>query len=126
MIRIHGLTVATATVALLAGCSATSINFDAMTAEDLKKQPQYMEIRPSVPDGVVVVGDVSAEICNKRRSEAAPTDDTILTLLKLRAAEAGGTRLANVSFKVTPEGTDTCFAYASAKGTAYIHNDDPD
>jgi len=110
----------------LAGCSATSINFDAMTAEDLMKQPQYMEIRPSVPKDVVVVGDVTAEICTKRRSETAPNDDTILTLLKYNAAKAGGTRLANVSFKVTPEGTDTCFAYARASGTAYIHNDDPD
>lgn len=114
------------TVLMLAGCSATSINFDAMTAEDLMKQPQYMEIRPSVPKGVVVVGDVSAEICTKRRSDRAPNDETILTALKLAAATKGGTRLANVTFKVTPEGTDTCFAYASAKGTAYIHNDDPD
>lgn len=111
---------------MLAGCSATSINFDAMTAEDLMKQPQYMEIRPSVPKGVVVVGDVTAEICNKRRSDRAPNDETILTALKLAAATKGGTRLANVTFKVTPEGTDTCFAYASAKGTAYIHVDDPD
>lgn len=110
----------------LAGCSATSINFDAMTAEDLMKQPQYMEIRPSVPDGVVVVGDVTAEICNKSRSQAIPTDDTILTLLKLEAAKKGGTRLANVTYKVTPEGTDTCFSHARAAGTAYIHNDDPD
>lgn len=113
-------------VLALAGCSATSINFDAMTAEDLMKQPQYMAIYPSVPDGVVVVGDVTAEICNKRRSDPIPTDDTILTLLKLHAAEKGGTRLANVSYKVTPEGTDTCFSYATAKGTAYIHTDDPD
>lgn len=113
-------------VLALAGCSATSINFDAMTAEDLMKQPQYMEIRPVVPKGVVTVGDVTAEICTKRRSETAPNDETILTLLKYNAAKAGGTRLANVSYKVTPEGTDTCFAYASAKGTAYIHNDDPD
>ena len=113
-------------VLALAGCSATSINFDAMTAEDLMKQPQYMAIYPSVPDGVVVVGDVTAEICNKRRSEPVPTDDTILTLLKLRAAEKGGTRLADVTFRVTPEGTDTCFSYATAKGTAYIHTDDPD
>ena len=113
-------------VLALAGCSATSINFDAMTAEDLMKQPQYMAIYPSVPDGVVVVGDVTAEICNKRRSEPIPTDDTILTLLKLRAAEKGGTRLADVTFRVTPEGTDTCFSYATAKGTAYIHTDDPD
>jgi len=110
----------------LAGCSATSINFDAMTAEDLMNQPQYMEIHTSVPDGVVVVGDVTAEICNTRRSAPIPTNETILTLLKLEAAKKGGTRLANVSFKVTPEGTDTCFSYATAKGTAYIHNDDPD
>jgi hypothetical protein len=114
------------TIFVLAGCTATSINFDAMTAEDLAKQPQYMEIRPSVPDDVVVIGAVSVEICNKRRSEAVPTDDTVLTLLKLEAARKGGTRLANVSFKVTPEGTDTCFAYARAAGTAYIYNDDPD
>ena len=113
-------------VLALGACSATSINFDAMTAEDLMKQPQYMEIRPSVPDGVVVVGDVTAEICNKRRSEAIPTNETILNPLKYNAAKAGGTRLANVSYKVTPEGTDTCFSYASAKGTAYVHNDSPD
>jgi hypothetical protein len=113
-------------VLALAGCSATSINFDAMTADDLMKQPHYMEIRPSVPDGVVVVGDVTAEICNKRRSDPVPTDDAILTLLKLEAAKKGGTRLANVSFKVTPEGTDTCFSHARAAGTAYIHNDNPD
>ena len=113
-------------VLALAGCSATSINFDAMTAEDLMKQPQYMAIYPSVPDGVVVVGDVTAEICNKRRSDPIPNDDTILTLLKLRAAEKGGTRLADVTFRVTPEGTDTCFSYATAKGTAYVHTDDPD
>jgi hypothetical protein len=115
-----------AALVLLAGCSASSINFDAMTAEDLMKQPQYMAIYPSVPDGVVVVGDVSVEICNKRRSDAAPNDETILTALKLEAAKKGGTRLADVTFRVTPEGTDTCFAYASAKGTTYIHNDDPD
>jgi hypothetical protein len=106
----------------LAGCSATSIDFDAMTAEDLMKQPQYMEIRPSVPKDATVVGDVTAEICNKKRSDAIPNDDTILNLLKYNAAKAGGTRLANVSFKVTPEGTDTCFSYARASGTAYIHD----
>jgi hypothetical protein len=110
-----------AAIVVLAGCTATSINFDAMTAEDLMKQPQYMEIRPSVPDGVVVVGPVTADICNKRRSDPVPNDQTILTLLKLEAAKKGGTRLADVTFKVTPEGTDTCFAYAHASGTAYIH-----
>lgn len=120
------LGVSLAAVLALSACTATSINFDAMTAEDFKNSPQYMEIRPSVPDGAVVVGDVSAEICNKRRSDPVPTDDAILTLLKLRAAEKGGTRLADVSYKVTPEGTDTCFAYARASGTAYIHTDDPD
>ena len=123
MMRRIGLSVM---VLVLAGCSATSINFDAMTAEDLMNQPQYMEIRPSVPDGVVVVGEVAAEICNKRRSDPIPTDDTILTLLKLEAAKRGGTRLADVSFRVTPEGTDTCFSHARAAGTAYVHNDDPD
>jgi hypothetical protein len=120
------LGVSLVTVLALSACSATSINFDAMTAEDLMKQPQYMAIYPSVPDDVVVVGDVSAEICNKRRSDPAPTDETILNLLRYNAAKAGGTRLANVSHRVTPEGTDTCFSYAIAKGTAYVHNDDPD
>ncbi len=124
MRRITGLGVAAALV--LSGCSATSINFDAMTAEDLMKQPQYMEISTSVPDGVVVVGEVTAEICNTRRSAPVPTNETILTMLKLEAAKKGGTRLANVTYKVTPEGTDTCFSYARAAGTAYIHNDDPD
>lgn len=123
MMRRGGVTLVAAVV--LAGCSASSVNFDAYTAEDFVKSPQWMETRPTVPDGVVVVGDVTAEICNKRRSDPVPDDDDILNLLRLEAAKKGGTRLANVSYRVTPEGTDTCFAHARASGTAYIHNDDP-
>ncbi|MEO6013184.1 MAG: hypothetical protein ABIQ30_06315 [Devosia sp.] len=115
------LGVSLVTVLALSACTATSIDYNTFTAEEFIKAPQWMEIRPSVPKDVVVVGEVTAEICNKKRSDPIPTDETILNLLKLRAAEKGGTRLADVTFKVTPEGTDTCFSYARASGTAFIH-----
>jgi hypothetical protein len=105
---------------VLAGCSATSIDFDSMTAADLAAQPQYMMIVPSVPKTASVVGPVDVEICNKKRSDPVPTDDSVLLLLKTEAARKGATALADVSFRVTPEGTDSCFSHARASGTAFM------
>jgi hypothetical protein len=113
-------------VLAVAGCTASSINFDTMTAEDFVKQPQFMEIRPTVPDGVTVIGEVKVEICNKRRSDKVPTKEDVILLVRLEAAKKGATRMSRVTWDVKPEGTNTCFAYASASGVGYIHNDDPD
>lgn len=105
---------------VLAGCSATSIDFDSMTAADLVAQPQYMMIVPSVPKTASVVGPVEVEVCNKRRSDAVPTHDSVILLLRQEAARKGATALASVSSKVEAAGTDTCFAAASASGTAFM------
>ncbi len=107
-------------ISALAGCSASSIDFDNMTAAELMAKPQWMEIRPSVPKTASIVGPVSVEICNKRRSDPVPTDTSVLNALKVEAARKGGTALADVSFRVTPEGTDSCFSYARASGIAYM------
>jgi hypothetical protein len=109
-----------AAVLALAGCSASSIDFKTMTAAELLAQPDFMTIVPFVPKGASVAGPVTAEICNKKRSDRAPTDADILRLLKQQAARIGATALAEVSYKVEPAGTDTCFTYASAKGTAFM------
>lgn len=107
---------------VLSGCASTRIDFDSMTARDLIKHPEYMTIMPSVPDGVTVIGPVESLLCQKLKTDPAPDGDDALLALKQRAAQAGGTALAEVSIKVVSAKSALCLSSASAGGIAYIKN----
>ena len=110
-----------AALVVLAGCSATKIDTDHMSAADLVTGPQYMSIRPNVPKNVKVVGPVQVELCQAKLTDRAPTGDEALTALKVAAAKAGGTELADVSSGTDPKRTAHCYSTAHASGTAFVH-----
>ena len=111
-----------AALIVLAGCSATSIDTKHMSAADLTTSPQYMAIRPNVPKDGKLVGPVQVQLCQAKLTDRPPTGDEALTALKVAAAKAGGTELADVSFGTDPKQTAHCYSTAHANGTAFVHN----
>ena len=111
-----------AALLVLAGCSATSIDTDHMTSADLVGSPQYMGIRPNVPKNVKVIGPVHVELCQAKLTDRAPTGDEAVTALKVAAAQAGGTELAEVSFGTDAKQTAHCYSTAHASGVAFVHS----
>ena len=106
---------------MLAGCSATTIDYRTMTAPQLAASPQYMPIMPRVPDGKVVVGQVEATACQASLTDPVPDHDDAILLLKQAAAVKGATALGGVGSRLIPTRTATCYSSAYAYGVGYIN-----
>lgn len=113
-----------ATVALIsvAGCSATKLDVQHMSATDLTQSPEFMSIYPKVPDGVKVIGPVASNLCQVKKTDPAPSNDDAIKALKVQAAQKGATALAQVTFGRTTTKTADCITSAYARGIAYIHS----
>lgn len=108
-------------VLLLAGCSATTIDYRTMTAAQLAASPQYMPIMPSVPDGKVTIGPLEATACQASLTDPVPDYDDAILLLKEAAAQKGATALGGVGSRLIPTRTATCYSSAYAYGIGYIN-----
>ena len=107
---------------MVAGCSATKMDVQHMSATDLTQSPEFMSIYPKVPDGAKVIGPVASNLCQLKQTDLAPSNADAIKALKLQAAQKGATALAQVTFGRTATRTPNCFSSAYARGIAYIHD----
>src|SRR5688572_28632921 len=107
--------------AMLAGCSATTIDYRTMTAPQLAASPQYMPIMPRVPSGKRVIGPVEATACQATLLEPVPDHDDAILLLKQAAAQQGATALAEVGSRVISTRSAHCYSSAYAYGVGYVN-----
>lgn len=110
-----------AATAMLAGCSATTIDYRTMTAPQLAASPQYMPIMPRVPTGKSVIGPVEATACQATLLEPVPDHDDAILLLKQTAARQGATALAEVGSRAISTRTAHCYASVYAYGVGYVN-----
>ena len=116
------LIAAAAALISVAGCSATKLDVQHMSATDLTQSPEFMSIYPKVPDGVKVIGPVASNLCQAKKGDLPPSNDDAIKALKVQAAQKGATALAQVTFGRTTTKTPDCFSSAYARGIAYVHN----
>jgi hypothetical protein len=105
----------------VAGCSATKIDVQHMSATDLTASPEFMSIYPKVPDGAKVIGPVASNLCQVKKTDPSPSNEDAIKALKVQAAQKGATALAQVTFGRTATKTPNCVTSAYARGIAYIH-----
>ena len=116
------LVAAVGALMMVAGCSATKLDVQHMSATDLTQSPEFMSIYPKVPDGAKVIGPVASNLCQVKQGDTPPSNEDAIKALKVQAAQKGATALAQVTFGRTTTKTPNCFSSAYARGIAYVHN----
>ncbi|MGE3306372.1 MAG: hypothetical protein AB7I52_10415 [Rhizobiaceae bacterium] len=102
-----------------AGCTVTKLDYRTMTPEELAKSPDFMPIFPTAPDRGVLIGPVTAQLCQHSPKEPKATKEAAINELKRTAAMRGARALAGVSMREGFARIEECYSSAEATGTAY-------
>ncbi len=74
---------------------------------------------PSVPPGATIIGPVEAEHCRRNAYETSSARQSVLELLRTKAAEMGANAVSGISVDVDGVSfMNNCWSSAKAKGTA--------
>jgi hypothetical protein len=103
----------------LAGCTAKKLDYRTMTAEELARNPDFMPVFPTAPANGILIGEVSAMVCQRLASEPEATTDRAIRELKRTAALRGARVLSGVSMRSGVVRIEECHTSASAAGTAW-------
>jgi hypothetical protein len=110
---------AIALAVVLAGCTAKKLDYRTMTAEELARNPDFMPIFPTAPANGILIGEVSAMLCQHQASEPEATTDRAIRELKRTAALRGARVLTGVNARTGVVRIEECHTSASANGVAY-------
>jgi hypothetical protein len=103
----------------LAGCTAKKLDYRTMTAEELARSPDFMPVFPTAPSDGILIGEVSATLCQRQASEPEATTDRAIREMKRTAALRGAKVLTGVSARTGVARLEECHTSAAATGTAY-------
>jgi len=103
----------------LAGCTAKKLDYRTMTPEELARSPDFMPVFPTAPSDGILIGEVSAMLCQRQASEPEATTDRAIREMKRTAALRGAKVLTGVSARTGVARLEECHTSAAANGTAY-------
>jgi hypothetical protein len=90
-----------------------------MTPEELARNPDFMPVFPTAPANGILIGDVSAMLCQHQASEPEATTDRAIREMKRTAAMRGAKVLTGVNARTGVARLEECHTSASANGVAY-------
>jgi hypothetical protein len=99
--------IALALATTLAGCASNSANMriggeqSYTNLADQRAAVQTIKVRPAVPLGAIVIGEVNASRCYRNMLDQAPTTDEVTTDLIVAAYTKGADGIANVHIDQT-------------------------
>ena len=117
------------TVSLLvlttAGCAATSSNLrqgnkmDYASLTDQREANRTVQVLDTAPSSSTPIGQVDAARCHRNFTESAPSEELILTDLKIAAYVRGASGITNVKISKESGLSNNCWYILTGRATAF-------
>lgn len=116
---------AAVTLGILTGCASPSANMRvgsevmALNLQDQRAAMTTVTVSPEVPAGAKLLADVDASRCHRFQGDIEPTDEMVLSDLKIAAYAKGADGIARVSIVRELGLTRNCWYILTGRAATY-------